>query len=132
MSSESSLSSVEANRPVLDIVPVHNSFPAVFINDDDPGVITKIDEMVSQYARKPTLRGPVTIEMESPFANSEIRYTLNGENPTPTSLKYSAPLVFRQNATGEKTTMKARIYDRSNSNVKSRIIRLEFRVLLSS
>jgi hypothetical protein len=76
-----------------------------------------------------TLHGPVTVELDSPYANSEIRYTLNGKNPTNTSPKYFGPLVFRQNATGEKTTVKARIYDKTNSNVKSKIIRLEFRVI---
>ena len=68
--------------------------------------------------------------MDSPYANSDIRYTLNGKNPNPSSKKYEGPLTFRQNASGsDRKVIKARIYDKTNMGVKGRIIRLEFRVV---
>lgn len=93
------------------------------------GIPSKIDESVSRTTGFPRIRYPTALHLLSPYSNSEIRYTLNGKNPTNNSYLYTGPLMFRQNATGEKTTVKARIYDKTNSNVKSRIIRLEFRVL---
>jgi hypothetical protein len=129
-SSASSSSSNDEQEPFMTTLDtVHNTFPSIFVNDDDAGTISKIDEHTFRYLEVKTIRGPVTVELDSPYANSEIRYTLNGKNPTNTSPKYVGPLVFRQNATGEKTTVKARIYDKTNSNVKSKIIRLEFRVI---
>ncbi len=57
-------------------------------------------------------------------------YALNGEIPNEHVAEICRSAGIRKNATGEKTAVKARIYDKTNSNVKSRIIRLEFRVIL--
>lgn len=92
--------------------------------------MTKVDQVLYRTRVTPAVRYPTALHLSSPYTNSEIRYTLNGKNPTNTSYLYTGPLVFRQNMSGtDNTVVKARIYDRSNSNVKSKIIRLEFRVI---
>ena len=130
-SSSSSSGTDSIAPPPLNAVPARNLYPTIYINDDDAGRIVKIDEMAYRYAETPTLEGPVTIEMESPYSNSEIRYTLNGKLPASHSRLYTGPIVFRQNATGDHTAIRARIYDKTNANVKGRIVRLNFRVIPS-
>lgn len=50
------------------------------------------------------------ITLDSGYLGVEIRYTINGKNPTKTSPKYSGPLVFRDNGANDVVILKARIY----------------------
>jgi Fn3 associated len=99
-------------------------------NREALGGISQIDDLTYKFINVPNIRRPVTTTLHSPYSNSEIRYTLNGKNPKPLSHLYAGPLVYWQNASGsEHTAIKARVYDKRNTNNKSKIIRLEFRVI---
>lgn len=50
------------------------------------------------------------IVLESPYSNSEIRYTLNGKNPNKNSSLYSEPLVFYDNGANDTIVLKTRTY----------------------
>jgi lysophospholipase L1-like esterase len=133
-SSDSSASSSSSDDDVdtmyLDANQAANVYPTILVGGVDPGIISRIDQTTYKFVNVRNHRAPVTVTLHNPYENSEIRYTLNGKNPNPSSHLYSAPLVFRQNGSGSASTViKARIYDRTNNNKKSQIIRLEFRVL---
>jgi lysophospholipase L1-like esterase len=105
------------------------TYPSVSASGATLGSISQIDQSQYRYVTAQTLSSPVTVTLTSPYSNSEIRYTLNGKNPNPSSHLYTAPLVFTKNGSGsEHTAIKARIYDKANANNKSKIIRLDFRV----
>lgn len=128
-SSSSSSSSNDDDEPFLDANPVHNDYPAVYLAGNSPGVVSQIDQLTFKFNVIHSLEAPVTVVLLSPYANSVVRYTLNGKNPNDKSHLYRGPLVFSQNASGsDNTVIKARVYDKTNANNKSKIIRLEFRV----
>jgi hypothetical protein len=78
----------------------------------------------------PQYSGSATVTFENVASDLEIRYTTNGKNPTYKSKLYSEPLVIRQNLTGsDNTVIKATIYNKNNSNIKSKTIRIEFRIV---
>ena len=105
------------------------TYPTITVAGSNLGTVSQIDQSQYVFTSEQNITGPVTVTLASPYVNSEIRYTLNGKNPTPHSHLYSVPVVFSQNASGsEHTAIKARIYDKGNANNKSKIIRLDFRV----
>jgi len=73
---------------------------------------------------------PATIVLEETDSNHEVRYTTNGKNPTSKSKLYSGPLVLNRNLTGsDNTVIKARVYNKLNPNIKSRITKIRIRVV---
>ena len=113
----------------LDMNSAHNSYPLLLLGGEDPGSISQIDQMSYRHIETRNVEGPTTVVMSSPYSNSEIRYTLNGKNPNPSSHLYTGPITVNRNLSGsDNTAIKARIYSKANANVKSKIIRLEFRV----
>jgi hypothetical protein len=106
-----------------------NDPPSVAIAGADLGAVLASDPMVHRYNLMPILRGLVTVTLSTGYANTELRYTLNGNNPTPTSYLYTVPVTFKENMTGEKTALKVRAYDKTNAGFKSKIIRAEFRII---
>jgi hypothetical protein len=108
-----------------------NDPPSVAIAGVDLGAVLASDPMVHRYDLVPILRGLVTVTLSTGYANTELRYTLNGNNPTPTSYLYTVPVKFKENMTGEKTALKVRAYDKANAGFKSKIIRADFRIIPS-
>lgn len=133
---ESAQSTAVTGTPTLLIAmpspPDRTTYPIVTIAGvDDLGPITPTGSDMGKYVLAPVVNGPTTVTLTSPYLNSEIRYTKKGGlgSPNPSSLLYTGPIPVNENLTGsDRTVIKARIYDKTNSNLKSKIIRIEFRV----
>src|SRR4051812_35325594 len=83
-------------------------YPSVSIPSVILGTPTQVDQSQSRYPNVPRLSGPVVVTLTSPYANTEIRYTLGGKNPTPHSRLYTGPITFTKNGSGsEHTAIKA-------------------------
>jgi len=109
------------------------TYPVISVNEVDLGLITQIDQNQYQYINVQNIEEPVTVTITSPYSNCQIRYTLNGKIPNPSSHLYTGPLTFTMDGSGsEHTAIKARVYDLTNANNKSKIIRLAFRVVPSA
>mgnify|MGYP001258600276 CR=1 FL=1 len=88
-----------------------------------------IDNVTEKTVGSPQIRGPFTFSFGEVPAGQEIRYTTNNRNPNSTSKLYTGPIRITRNLTGsDNTVIKARYFDPSNPNFKSKIIRIEFRV----
>ena len=73
---------------------------------------------------------PVTIILEDTDDDHEVRYTINGKNPTSNSKLYTEPLVLTRNLSGsDNTIIKSRIYNKNNPNIHSRISKIRIRVV---
>jgi hexosaminidase len=91
----------------LDAIGVRNRFPAV-----------------AGLERDRTVAGDtLTLELHTALSESEIRYTLDGSEPTRHAPLYSAPLRIPLTAEGVKVTAKAFLGDRRSSPARSAIFK---------
>jgi len=90
-----------------------------------------IDPNIESMIERPSFNSPVTISFEEVASDYEIRYTTSNRNPTSGSRLYSEPIVLTRNRTGsDNTVIKARIFHKNNPNIRSRITRLDFNVIM--
>jgi hypothetical protein len=82
------------------------------------------------FLNPPRYFGPVTVTLSSCFINSEIRYTLDGTEPTALSCKYHGSLTFSSNTTSSSLTqLKAKIFSILDPRTSGPSILLEFNVI---
>lgn len=87
------------------------------------GGLKKQDERLYFYNAVKTVNAPATLTLTTTDTGVELRYTLTGRNPTSKSPKYTGPIVLRQNAAGDTTTVKVRAFKTNNTNAQSKIIK---------
>ena len=128
--SSSNPTPILAPRPQLrpDIAPVSVPSPNFLVNAQ--GYTTRsIDPNIEATVEPIVMRGPVTISLPATSSNNEIRYTTNNRNPTSKSLLYTGPISITRNLTGsDNTVIKARIFNKNNPNIKSRISKIVVKV----
>jgi len=89
-----------------------------------------VDANIESMVEQVDVSGSSTVTLETVHPDYEVRYTVNGKNPTSKSNLYVEPLTITRNLTGsDNTIIKARIYHRLNSNIKSRIVKIRLRIV---
>jgi len=120
----------EAREITATLAPTHTPSPTFTLGGGN--YATRFtDPNIESMIEKPSLNAPVTISFESVSGDTEIRYTVNNRNPTSKSLLYSGPFIVSRNLTGaDNTVIKARLYNKNNPNIHSRISKLDFNVVM--
>ena len=89
-----------------------------------------IDPNIEATIRKRNAEKPVSIVFEDVDEDYEIRYTVNGKNPTSKSLLYDGEIILNRNLTGsDNTIIKARIFHKNNPNIHSRISKMDINAI---
>jgi len=110
------------------VYPKDTPAPSFTINNSSYQT-REIDPFVDSMIEPIVKRAPVTVELSNTSSRYEIRYTTNNKNPTSKSKLYTGPIVLNRNMTGsDNTVIKARIFDKSNPNIKSRISKIIVKV----
>ena len=111
------------------LVPQEISSPAHFVNGDTSDT-RFVDLNLETTIYEQSVSAPATVTFEEVDSDHEIRYTTNGRNPTSKSTLYTEPLVITRNLTGsDNTIIKSRIYNKLNPNIRSRIKKMELRII---
>lgn len=100
LNNESNLKYLTPVRPLATIGGIEQS-----------GSIVKVNARKFDDRRKIiNISSGTQIALTSPYSDTEIRYTLNGDLPNRNSAVYSTPFVFRDNRANDHITLRARIY----------------------
>ena len=81
--------------------------PAQFRRLDRYGVHYRIPHVMGLEEDRLTLDDHVTVTLQALTANTEIRYTLDGSDPTASSLRYTGPLTLPVDTAGTVVTARA-------------------------
>lgn len=89
-----------------------------------------IDLNIEEMIECPNINGTAYISFENISEEFEIRYSTNSKIPNNKSRLYNGPIVIHNNVPGsDLTVIRARIYHKTNSNIKTRIIKIKFRII---
>ena len=107
-----------------------NRKPPDFTINGVPYDTRKIDLNIEEMIESPIVNNFAVVSFENLSDEFEIRYTTNSNIPKNKSTLYTGPITIQNNVPGsDLTVLRARIYSKTNSSTKTRILKLKFKIV---